>query len=268
METNFTKPLSPLINEVVIAFWQLKRHSRLSLNETIIPKGTVEIIFSFETTKLYASINQQSLTIPRCLVQSFNTSPVHLHLADRLTFFGIFLHPTAVKHIVNFHPVEFTNSVIDLTLIDPSFYGLWHHLGEQDSFEKRVSVFTEWLIKRLPILTEREKAFNVFLYTHSDIHLSVSDVANRFCYSSKQLSRKLFELTGLNTEQTLLYKKYLQAVHLLHYSDLSLTEISYGCHFFDQSHFSRTFKSLSQITPKEYRSRKSNVSGHIIDNVH
>lgn len=193
---------------------------------------------------------------------------MQLHLADSQTFFGVVLHPTAVKYIFHFHPVEFTNCVIDLTLVDTSFYNLWHRLGEQNNFNDRVTVFTEWLLKRLPQLTEREKAFNNFLNTHSDIHLAVSEVANRFCYSSKQLSRKLYELTGLNTEQTLLYKKYLQAIHLMHYSELSLTEIAYSCQFFDQSHFIKTFKSLSQITPKEYRQNKSNVKGHIFENVH
>ncbi|MBS1643469.1 MAG: helix-turn-helix transcriptional regulator [Bacteroidetes bacterium] len=268
MESSFIIPQSPLIKDAVCAFWQLHRYNSSTLHQTIVPKGAVEIIFSFETTKLYAEIGQQSFTIPRCFIQGFHTCPVHLHLADRQSFFGIFLHPTVVKHILNFHPVEFSNSVIDLTLIDPSFYGLWHYLGEHNSFEKRVSIFTEWLIKRLPALTEREQAFNTFLNAHSDLHLSVSDVAKQFCYSSKQLSRKLFELTGLNTEQTLLYKKHLQAVQLLHYSDLSLTEITYGCHFFDQSHFIRTFKALSHMTPKEYRAKKDVVSGHIIDNVH
>lgn len=268
MENNFTIPQSPLIKDTVCAFWQIHRRNSPSLNETIIPKGVVEIIFSFETTKLYAIINEQSLTIPRCFVQGFHTCPVQLHLADRQTFFGVILHPTAAKHIFHFHPVEFTNCVIDLTLTDTSFYTLWHRLGEQDRFNDRVTVFTDWLIKKLPQLTEREKAFNNFLNTHSDIHLSVSDIANRFCYSSKQLSRKLFELTGLNTEQTLLYKKYLQAVHLMHYSELSLTKIAFSCHFYDQSHFIRTFKSLSQLTPKEYRQRKSNISGHIFENVH
>lgn len=268
MENSFTIPHSPLIRDTVCAFWQVHRHNSPSLDETIIPKGVVEIIFSFETTKLYARINQQTLTIPRCFVQGFHTCPVQLQLADRQTFFGVTLHPTAAKHIFRLHPVEFTNCVIDLTLTDTSFYRLWHHLGEQDSFGERVTVFTEWLIKRLPQLTEREKVFNNFLNEHSDIHLSVSDVAKRFCYSPKQLSRKLFELTGLNTEQTLLYKKYLRAVHLIHHSELSLTEIAYSCHFYDQSHFIRTFKSLSQLTPKEYRLRKSNIEGHIFEIVH
>lgn len=268
MENNFTIPQSPLIKDIVCSFWQVHRHNSTALNETIIPKGVVEIIFSFEAAKLYARINKQSLTIPRCFIQGFHTCPVQLYLADKQTFFGVVLSPTAVKYIFHFHPMEFTNCVVDLTLVDTSYYSLWHRLGEQNSFNDRVKTFTEWLIKRLPQLTEREKAFNNFLNTHSNTHLSVSEIASLFCYSSKQLSRKLYELTGLNTERTFLYKKYLRAVHLMQYSELSLTNIAYSCNFSDQSHFIKIFKSLSQLTPKEYRQRKSNIEGHILGNVH
>lgn len=268
MENNFTIPQSPLIRDAVYSFWQVHRRNSPSLCETIIPKGVLEIIFSFETSKLYATIINQSLAIPRCFIQGFHTSPVQLHLADKQTFFGVVLSPMAVKQIFHFHPNVFANSVIDLTLVDITFYSLWHRLGVQNNFNDRVNIFTEWLLNRLPVFTSREKSFNTFLYTHDDTHLSVSDIAKRFCYSSKQLSRKLYELTGLNTEQTLLYKKYLQAVHLMHYSELSLTNIAYSCHFSDQSHFIRTFKSLSQLTPKEYRQKKGNIKGHILGNVH
>ena len=200
-------------------------------------------------------------------MQGFHSCPVHLHLADRQTFFGVLLHPSAAKYIFNIPPVEFINCVIDITLIDSSFYTLWHYLGEQKSFSDRVASFTNWLLKRLPQLTDREKAFNSFLNKHTNIHLSVSGIATSFCYSSKQLSRKLYELTGMNTEQTLLYKKYLQSIHLMHTSELSLTEIAYNCQFSDQSHFIKTFKSLTWLTPKEYRQRKSGIVGHILENV-
>lgn len=268
MESNFAIPQSPYIKDTVRSFWQVQRHNSPALNEIIIPKGAVELIFSFDSSKLQASINQKPLGVPRCFIQGFNTSPVQLHIIDKLSFFGVYLAPTAIRHILHTNPNVFVNCVTDLTLVDISFDTLWHRLGEQDSFEDRVKVFTDWLMKRLPQLTEREKSFNHFLNTHSDTHLSVSDIANHFCYSSKQLSRKLHELTGLNTEQTLLYKKYLQAVHLMHHSSLSLTDIAYGCHFSDQSHFIRIFKSLSLLTPKEYRNKKSHIEGHIFEYVH
>lgn len=268
MENDFYIPQFPLIKDTVCAFWQVHRHNNPSLNETIIPKGVVEIIFIFDTRIITAELNKKSLDIPRCFIQGFHTFPVQLHLIGSQTFFGVVLHPTAIKYILHCYPVEFTNRIIDLALIDNSFYSLWNCLGEQSNFNDRVTVFTEWLLTRLPQLTEREKSFNNFLNTQSHIHLSVSDIANQFCYSSKQLSRKLYELTGLNTEQTIIYKKYLQAVNFMHYSELSLTEIAYSCQFSDQSHFIKTFKSLSQLTPKEYRQKKSNIKGHIFENVH
>lgn len=265
MNNNFTIPQSSLTRDIVCSFWEVSRHNEPSLQETIIPKGIVEIIFSFETTPLYVSINNRTQNIPRCFVQGFHTYPIHLNLFHTNTFFGVILNPASVKHIFNFHPSEFTNCVIDLSLIDISFYSLWHRLGEQKSFNDRVNVFTEWLMKRIPQLTDREKAFDIFLKTNTDAHLSVNDLASRFCYSTKQLSRKLYELTGLNTERTLLYKKYLHAVHLIHSTNLSFTEIAYSCHFYDQSHFIKTFKSLSQISAKEYRQRKARLEGHIFE---
>lgn len=268
MENYFTIPQSPLIKDTVCSFWQVQSQNDLALHETVLPKGIIEIIFSFETTKLYARINERNLTVPRCFIQGFLTSPVQLQYTGRHTFFGVVLSPTAIKHIFRFPPIVFTNQFIDLTLMDSSFYSLWHRLGEQNSFEGRVKTFTAWLSQRVPQFTEREKAFNNFLKIHNDTHLSVSDIAGCFCYSSKQLSRKLYELTGMNTEQTLLYKKFLQAIHLMHCSELSLTDIAYSCHFSDQSHFIRIFKSLSRLTPKEYRQRKSHVEGHIFENVH
>lgn len=265
MENNFAIPKSALIKETVWSFWQVQRHNETSLRETIIPKGLVEIIFSFETTKLYVNINNQYQTIPRCFVQGFHTGPIQLNIADTHTFFGVILNPASVKHIFHFYPVKFSNCILDLTLVDTSFYSLWHRLGEQNSFNDRVKVFTEWLTQRLPRLTEREKIFDNFLKNHAGTHLSVNELSNQFCYSTKQLSRKFFELTGMNTEQTLLYKKYLQAVHLIHTSKLSLTEIAYSCHFSDQSHFIKTFKALSRLTPKEYRQRKGGLEGHIFE---
>lgn len=267
MENNFLIPQSVLLKDTVCSFWQIHRLNNVALNETIIPKGVIEIIFSFETTNLNAQINNHLLTVPRCFVQGFHSSPIHLHIPDRQTFFGVVLHPSAVKYIFHVPPVEFSNCVVDLTLIDSSFNTLWHSLRDKDKFSDRVAAFTNWLTKRLPQLTDREQAFNSFLSKYTGTHLSVSELATHFCYSTKQLSRKIYELTGMNTEQLLLYKKYLQSLHLIHASKLSLTKISYDCQFSDQSHFIKTFKSLTQLTPKQYRQRKSSIVGHTFENV-
>jgi AraC-like DNA-binding protein len=96
---------------------------------------------------------------------------------------------------------------------------------------------------------------------------TVIEIARSLCYSPRQLSRKMAEATGMNTEEVLLYKKYLHAMHLIHHTDLPLTKIAYQSHFSDQSHFIKSFRAYSGMTPGEYKADKSRMQGHIYENV-
>lgn len=267
MESHLTIPQDALIRDMVCSFWQLSRNNFPSVEETIVPKGIVEMIFNLETPKLYVQLDSQSLTIPRCFIQGFHTHPIQLSLTGKQLFFGVVLKPASVKYLFNLFPVLLANSVIDLTLVDSSFYSLWQRIVEQKNFNNRITVFSDWLTKKYPQLNDRENAFNNFLTSTGHTNSSVSELAKEFCYSTRQLSRKLYELTGMNIEQVLLYKKYLQSLYLIHHSKLSLTEIAYTCQFADQSHFTKTFRSLCLCTPKEYRQKKSDVVGHIFKDV-
>jgi AraC-like DNA-binding protein len=267
MENTFTIPQSPLIKDIVHIFWQNDLHSPSAVKETILPKGLVEIVFKFDTARSYATFNDNIQVIPACFIQGFHNRPFQLFIEEGQFSFGVVLSPCAVKHIFHFPANILVNRIIDLTLVDPTIRALWQLMGEQTSFDDRVNVFAAWLMKRLPPLTDRDKAFNQFLLSHSNSNLSVAELARHFCYSTKQLSRKLNELTGQNAEQVILFKKFLQATQLVHSSDLSLTEIAYESHFCDQSHFIRTFKAFSNITPKEYKQKKGIVSGHIYEDV-
>ena len=71
----------------------------------------------------------------------------------------------------------------------------------------------------------------------------------------------------MNTEEMLLYKKYLHSVDLIHQTDYSLTEIAYQSNFSDQSHFIKSFKDYTSMTPGEYKRNKSFVKGHLFENV-
>ncbi|HRO09068.1 MAG TPA: AraC family transcriptional regulator [Saprospiraceae bacterium] len=268
METKFTLPRSDIIKDAVCSFWQVHRDNVLMLNETIIPKGIIEIIFNLEPDPIHAIVNFEPVIVPRCFIQGYSTAPILLNLQGNQTFFGVVLNPTAVKYIFHFQPALIANYIIDLTLADANICTLWHQLAEQNDFEDRVNIFTSWISDRLPHLSDREHAFNIFLNSDIQTSVPITSLANQFCYSTRQLSRKIYELTGMNTEQTLLYKKYLQALHLIHNSKLSLTEIAYDCNFCDQSHFIKTFKTYSLLTPHEYRIKKSNIVGHIFENVH
>lgn len=80
----------------------------------------------------------------------------------------------------------------------------------------------------------------------------------------RQLRRLSNEWLGMNTEEFILYNRYLSSLHFLHNSDLSLTQIDLEAGYYDQSHFIREFKSYTDLTPKEYQSSNTCLPGHIM----
>jgi AraC-like DNA-binding protein len=255
------------LKNVIHSFWQVEGQSVFQF-ENIIPKGIIEIIFNFsDSCSIKAELNGQEYSLNRCFINGFNTAPIKLTLPESLVFFGVQLQPTVIRRFIGVPSNEFTDNIVDLSLVNDNFENLWQHLGELGSFEQRVSLFSATVEKELIEPLPQEKLLNHFLTDVSQHHFSVKDVANTICYSPRHLSRKIYEATGVNTEEVLLYKKYLHGLHLMHNSNLSLTEIAYQSNFTDQSHFIKTFKTFSKMTPGEYKKNKGRVKGHIFKDV-
>jgi AraC-like DNA-binding protein len=216
---------------------------------------------------MLAHVGDRQYDLSNCFINGFNRVPVKLQLPERQMFFGVQLQPLAVKKILGIPSCEFSDMIIDLALLDSALHSLWHQLADQNDFDKRVSVLSGWMEKKLPDWQPQEQMINNFLSDIDHHDLSVTELAHSLCYSPRQLSRKMAEATGMNTEEILLYKKYLHAVHLIHHTDLSLTKIAYQSHFSDQSHFIKSFKMYARMTPGEYKASKSFMKGHIYENV-
>lgn len=263
MNSSFYIPQIPHLQNLIHSFWQVDHFTSFQ-KEYIIPKGVVEVVFNFSgDVPVPAQLGNRQYHLSKCFINGFNTAPIQVQLPRHQVFFGVQLQPMAVKKIFGAPAKEFTDIPVDLTLLGSCFHSLWHQLAEQNNFEKRVTVFSNWMERKSFNWQPQEKLVNDFLYATNRHDLSVTELAGSLCYSTRHLSRKLFETTGMNTEGIMLYKKYLHAVHLIHYTGLSLTQIAYQSNFSDQSHFIKSFKSFAHITPGEYYRTKGVVKGHI-----
>ena len=267
MNSNHYIPATAPFKNVIHSIWQVEGFTPFH-TEHILPKGIVEIIFNFsDGSPILAHVGDKQYHLSNCFINGFNTAPVQLRLPEQQKFFGVQFQPLAVKKIFSIPACEFSDMVVDLSLLDTSFLSLWHHLAEQNSFDGRIAVFSSWMERKLPDCQPQEKLVNNFLSSVDQHDWSVTALARSLCYSPRQLSRKMAEATGMNTEEILLYKKYLHAVHLIHHTGLSLTKIAYQSHFSDQSHFIKSFKTYTNLTPGEYKRTKGYVKGHIYENV-
>jgi len=194
--------------------------------------------------------------------------PVYIQLPKQQTYFGLILDPLAVYSLLGAPAGEFANRPIDLTLVNKSFYELWEQLAEAKAFAARVALITKWVKMKIKPLHAQDIMLNEFLCNPLGKPMTVTHVADTLCYSPRHLSRKLKSITGLSTEEVLLYKKYLRSLDFIHRTTLPLTTIGHESYFTDQSHFIKAFKLFSNMTPGEYGLLKgAGPTGHLFHNV-
>ncbi|WP_460677257.1 helix-turn-helix domain-containing protein [Hymenobacter coalescens] len=268
MEQVYPIPSTSPLHDVLRQCWQMEREAATQAQETIIPKGLVEVIFNLnDRGPVTAQIETRAFQLPRCFLSGFNSVPVHTYMPRQHALFGVVLHPTAAVSLFHLQAADFVNQCLDLTLVHAPLLDLWHQLMEQPHFAERVALVQRWLLPRRPAPTAQEQLLNRYLNGAAAPDLTVPALADQLCYSPRQLARKLQALTGMNTEQTLLYQKYRHAVELMHTTDWSLTEIAHASRFVDQAHFSRTFRAFAHLAPREYRRRKSHLPSHLFTEV-
>jgi AraC-like DNA-binding protein len=83
--------------------------------------------------------------------------------------------------------------------------------------------------------------------------LTVEEIANEVGFSKEYLSTKFHQITGITLPTYINQQKITEAKQLLHFTTMSLSEISEYLSFSSQSYFQTIFKKISGDTPMEYR---------------
>lgn len=83
--------------------------------------------------------------------------------------------------------------------------------------------------------------------------LTVEEIAHKVSLSSEYLSSKFRQVTGISLPSYINQQKISEAKQLLHYTDMSLSEITEYLTFSSQSYFQTVFKKTTGDTPMEYR---------------
>ena len=71
--------------------------------------------------------------------------------------------------------------IADLDLIDSTFRSLWHELADENHFDRRISVLTRWMEKKLPEWQPQEKMINRFLSGADQHDASVTELSRSLC---------------------------------------------------------------------------------------
>ncbi len=94
-----------------------------------------------------------------------------------------------------------------------------------------------------------------YIRSHISESIKTSDIAEHFGKSRGGITTEFKKQTGMNLSDFIKLKKIQKAQELLYATNQSLVIISNYLGFSSQSHFTRVFKEIIGITPKEYRDK-------------
>ena len=139
----------------------------------------------------------------------------------------------------NITSLYFKNRILDTK---SAFYNIVSHVAKESADENENAVFTG--IK--------------YIEDNLSSSISVGELA-KMCAVSETSFRRIFkETTGESPIKYINRLKIAKAKELLKSSEITVDEIAYFLSFYDKSYFCKIFKSITNLTPAEYRKRYLN----------
>lgn len=98
---------------------------------------------------------------------------------------------------------------------------------------------------------ERIRPVLEYLIQHAHENLKIEEVAERFSFSVRNLSRLLHD-SGIHFNRYLNQQRITRAIELFADGKKSIQEVVYEVGFNTPNNFNRVFKQLTGMTPKNY----------------
>lgn len=211
--------------------------------------GCIEIMFTldgrpWETGKDTASIQLWGQILDPLAFRSVGHSEI----------FGIRFYPATASVLLRGDVSRFNNKVFDLSdVIDDSIKDLHVRLQDERSVNERIQLVDAYLVKRLRLHTKIDLVQRVMEeVTHRDFFDNIDNVASRYGITSRYLQKIFVQYTGLTPKVYARINRFQNSLVRIGKGNISLTEASYECGYFDQSHFIREFKSFTGLSPSAF----------------
>lgn len=241
----------------VKCYWTLEStKENTPLRNTIVPDGTMKLIFHYADTYKHHPNNGDSITLPKCFLIGQLTQPYVVEPLGVTGSFVVRFHPNGFLPFSTIPLKEMENTAVPLVkLFGKDGEDIGNKILNANTTFKRINLIETFLLKRL---TNKQTIDLVIKSTIDTIlnangQFSVQELSQQNNINRRQLTRKFSSVIGLSPKQ-LSKTIRLQATlkKLIEKEVTSLTNLAFENDYFDQAHFIKDFKEFTGITPKEF----------------
>ncbi len=241
----------------VMCYWTLEGEKESTpQRNTIVPDGTMKLIFHYGDTYKHHPNNEESIRLPKCFLIGQLTKP---YIVEPLGITGTFVvrfHPNGFLPFSTIPIKEMENTAVSLDkLFGKEGEDLGNNILNANSTLERINIIEAFLLKHL---TNKQTIDNIVKSTVETIlsakgQFSVNEHSTKIKVNRRQLTRKFSSVIGLSPKQLSKTIRIQAALKSLLTKEVNkLTDLAYENEYFDQAHFIKEFKEFTGLTPKEF----------------
>ena len=224
--------------------------------QRIVPSGLTDLIFYLKDKPESSKINNP--IIENTLISGQTNEYYDLTVRGDLSLFSIIFQPHGLSMFFDIPSNELLNQNVPLRYILKDVVNeLEEKLYNAKSFSERILISEQFLLQ---LFRKSKKKYN-FNRIEAGIHqinkskgkISIEELASYACYSRKQYERIFSYFIGISPKKFLRIVRFQNAINeKAKNENINLTELTYLCDYYDQSHMNNDFIKLSGKTPKQY----------------
>lgn len=184
-------------------------------------------------------------------------TPFTLNAVGRFNFVVVQLYPFASKYLLNIDPKKLNDDCYDLMQLNYIDINTYHKsLAAVSTIDEKVAIIykliTELIeVNQIPEEDAVQKAIQIILENNGLI--KVSELVEQLFLTERTLERNFIAQVGLTPKQFAKIIQFQTSLNNLNESKSGrLTDVGQDTGFADQSHFIRTFKKYTGLTPSYY----------------
>lgn len=226
----------------------------ISDNYTIIPHGSVTLVFFYDATGLHSLLFGPT-TKPKTVGNIANRCDVILIIE---------FQPAGFFPLIGIQQSELIDKVVPFSIINTSLdLEIKKIFNESLSIDKLILKLEELLISNIKIEYSYEFILAIQLIIQNSGNISSQEISKKVFYSSRHLNRLFNQYLGLSMKSFSRLVRINKSIKLLNKNKTSLMSICNELGFYDIPHFIKDFKIVCGITPQKYRANMSDFYSEI-----
>lgn len=224
--------------------------------QRIVPNGLPELLF-YLGDKPVSHDKARSID-SNAVISGHLREFYDIHVSGRLSLFSVLFKPHGLSMFLDIPLNELYNQNVPLKyLFKNHAVELEMRLYEAKSFTGRIKIIEDYLLQLLNKKSERydfsRMAHSIDIISRERGVIDIDYLASEVCFSRKQFERVFLRFVGTTPKQFLKTIRFQNSIHEKSLNrGASLTELSYSCGYYDQSHMINDFQKLTGLTPKQY----------------